>query len=218
MDFRAILNRMQAHADTGRARQMSAYMRDRFAYLGIQAPLRKQILKPFLHDAKRTHDLDWGFVEACWASPFREMQYVAVEYLQAVKQRLTPSDIPRLKQLICTQSWWDTIDSLDRIVGAIALRYPDVNAVLLAWSVDENIWLRRVAIDHQLLRKEKTDTDLLEQILVNNLGQKEFFINKAIGWALRDYSKTNPEWVRAFIERHRPQMAPLTIREAEKYL
>ena len=93
-----------------------------------------------------------------------------------------------------------------------------MNAVLLDWSQSDNIWLRRVAIDHQLLRKEKTDTALLEQILRNNLGQTEFFINKAIGWALRDYSKTNPEWVKNFIRQHHGKMAPLSIREASKYL
>ena len=112
----------------------------------------------------------------------------------------------------------DSSDVLDRIVGDIALRHPEVNTILLAWSTDDNIWLRRVAIDHQLLRKQHTDTALLEKIICNNLGQKEFFINKAIGWALRDYSKTNPEWVQGFIDRYRHKMAKLSLREAGKYL
>jgi 3-methyladenine DNA glycosylase AlkD len=89
---------------------------------------------------------------------------------------------------------------------------------MLTWSVDDDLWLRRIAIDHQLLRKDQTDTALLEEIIVANLGQQEFFINKAIGWALRDYSKTDPGWVRAFIERHRDDLAPLSVREAGKYL
>jgi 3-methyladenine DNA glycosylase AlkD len=84
--------------------------------------------------------------------------------------------------------------------------------------VDENIWLRRIAIDHQLARKDKTDTALLEQIIVNNLGQREFFINKAIGWSLREYSKTNPDWVRGFIEQHKDGLSPLSVREGSKYL
>ena len=146
------------------------------------------------------------------------MQYAALEYLKKVQAQLTPQDVPRLQRLITTQSWWDTADFLDRIVGGIALRHPEVNAVLLDWSQSDNIWLRRVAIDHQLLRKAQTDTALLERILCNNLGQSAFFINKAIGWALRDYSKTNPQWVRAFIDKHRSRMAKLSIREASKYL
>ena len=131
---------------------------------------------------------------------------------------MSPSDLPRLKKLAQTKSWWDTIDFLDRLVESIIARFPETKEIILSWSCDEDIWLRRLAIDHQLLRKEETDTKLLEKILVNNLGQTEFFINKAIGWALRDYSKTNPDWVRDFIERHRAEMAALSIREGSKYL
>lgn len=89
---------------------------------------------------------------------------------------------------------------------------------MLEWSKDEDFWLRRTAIDHQLCRKDKTNTELLEKILVNNFGSDEFFINKAIGWSLRDYSKTNPEYVKAFISKYSDQMANLSIKEASKYL
>ncbi|CFQ42921.1 DNA alkylation repair enzyme%2C truncation [Streptococcus pneumoniae] len=88
----------------------------------------------------------------------------------------------------------------------------------IKWSLSDNIWLRRVAIDHQLLRKEKTNTQLMEMILLHNLNQTEFFINKAIGWTLRDYSKTNPTWVTCFIEKNKERMAELSIKEASKYL
>ena len=89
---------------------------------------------------------------------------------------------------------------------------------MLQWSVDPDFWVRRIAIDHQLGRKEQTDTQLLEKILLNNLGSTEFFINKAIGWSLREYFKTNPEWVRDFLKAHRTRMNPLSIREASKYI
>lgn len=89
---------------------------------------------------------------------------------------------------------------------------------MLEWSLDDDFWVRRVAIDHQLCRKEKTNTELLEKILVNNFGSDEFFINKAIGWSLRDYSKTNPEWVRAFVEKHADRMSKLSVKEAGKYI
>ncbi len=135
-----------------------------------------------------------------------------------MEKYLTDEDIPRLKELAITKSWWDTIDNLDRIVGGIALKYPAVNRIILEWSNDENIWLRRIAIDHQLLRKERTDTELLEKIIKNNFGRTEFFINKAIGWALRDYSKTNPEWVRNFIEKNKDKMSKLSIGEGSKYI
>ena len=93
-----------------------------------------------------------------------------------------------------------------------------INDLMQEWSTDTDIWLRRIAIDHQLCRKDRTNTKLLEKILVNNLGSSEFFINKAIGWSLRDYSKTDSGWVRTFIERYNERMDKLSIREASKYL
>ena len=89
---------------------------------------------------------------------------------------------------------------------------------MLKWSKDEDFWVRRIAIDHQLCRKEKTNTELLEKIIVNNFGSNEFFINKAIGWSLRDYSKTNPKWVKEFVEKYKDKMDKLSIKEASKYI
>ena len=196
---------------------MEAYMRNQFKFLGIRAPERKILTRDFLKTIDRA-TIDWEFVQQCWEKDEREFQYLAIAYLTKVKQRLTVEDIPRLRQLIVTKSWWDTIDSLDKFVGYVALHHPTVEATLLDWSTDDNIWLRRVAIDHQILRKEQTNPVLLEKIICHNFGQNEFFINKAIGWSLRDYSKTNPEWVKTFIARHQDQMAPLSIREASKYI
>ena len=213
-DFARLLTPL---ADPVRAVQMQAYMKNRFPFLGIPKPQLKAALKPHLKTAAR-EGVDWQTIDACWQAEAREYQYAALELLRAVQKQLTPADLPCLHRLITTKSWWDTIDFLDRIVGDIALRYPEIHAVILDWSHDDNIWLRRIAIDHQLLRKEKTDPALLAQILDNNLGHSEFFINKAIGWALRDYSKTNPEWVRRYIESRREKMAALSIREASKYL
>ena len=195
---------------------MSAYMRKKFAFLGIGTPDRRKLSRDFLKSLGKVPD--WEFVLKCWEQPEREFQYLATDHLARVMGGLTPSDIPRLRELVVRKSWWDTVDALDMVIGDIAWRFPEVNQTLLEWSVDENLWLRRVAIDHQLTRRERTDTVLLERILVNNLGQTEFFINKAIGWALRDYSKTDSAWVRDFIARHRQAMAPLSIREASKYL
>jgi 3-methyladenine DNA glycosylase AlkD len=212
-----IYETFRAHADPEKAAQMSAYMRDQFPFLGIPTPERKKLSRPFLKEISKTA-ADWDFIFTLWEQPEREFQYFACEVLDKVKSVLTHADIQKLRRLAVTKSWWDTIDCLDRIVGDIALRYSEVNKTLLAWSTDENIWLRRIAIDHQLLRRDKTDTALLEKIIVNNLGSTEFFINKAIGWSLREYSKTAPDWVRAFIEQHRNGLSPLSIREGSKYL
>jgi 3-methyladenine DNA glycosylase AlkD len=215
--FMSIFEMFRAAANPEKAVFISAYMRNQFPFLGIPAPERRKMSRHFLKTLGKKA-IDWDFVFSCWQQPEREFQYLAKDYLAKVKAGLTPSNIPNLRELVISKSWWDTVDGLDVIVGNVALRYPEVNATLLNWSVDENFWLRRLAIDHQLTRREKTNTQLLEHILVNNLGQTEFFINKAVGWALRDYSKTNPHWVRDFIGRHRSKMAPLSIREASKYI
>ena len=218
MDFNKLYEEMIQHKNEEQARQMSKYMLNKFEYIGIKTPERRKIFKNFFKEYKNEEKIDWEFVNKCWENKYREFQYIAADYLKNMKDKLTRDDIPKLKQLILKKSWWDTIDNLDMTIGALALKDSNVNKILLEWSIDENIWLRRIAIDHQLLRKEKTNTELLEKVLENNLGQAEFFINKSIGWALRDYSKTNPEWVKNFIEENKEKMAKLSIKEASKYL
>ena len=218
MDFNKLYEEMIRHKNEEQAQKMSKYMLNKFEYIGIKTPERREIFKNFFKEYKNEEKIDWEFVNKCWENKYREFQYIAADYLKNMKDKLTRDDIPKLKQLILKKSWWDTIDNLDMTIGALALKDSNVNKILLEWSIDENIWLRRIAIDHQLLRKEKTNTELLEKILKNNLGQAEFFINKSIGWALRDYSKTNPEWVKNFIKKNKEKMAKLSIREASKYL
>ena len=204
-------------ANPEKAAQMSSYMRDQFSFLGIQAPERKKLSRDIIKTLNKAA-ADWDFIFMCWEQPEREFQYLAIDYLDRIKSTLTPADIPNIRGLIVNKSWWDTVDGLDILAGGITQRHPEVEKIMLEWSLAENIWLRRAAIDHQLTRKDKTNTDLLARIIENNLGSTEFFINKAIGWSLRDYSKVNPEWVREFIEKHKHELAPLSIREASKYL
>ena len=116
-----------------------------------------------------------------------------------------------LKKYIKTKQWWDTIDGLDKIIGHIGLVDKRVDDLMIQWSVDEDFWLRRVAINHQRGRKNQTNTHLLERIIVNNFGSSEFFINKAIGWSLREYSKTNPAWVSKFVDIYKNKMRRTSI-------
>ena len=209
---------LRAAADGERAAQMAAYMRDQFRYLGVQTPARRKISRPFLNAAKKERLLDWDFVDACWQAEEREFQYVAADYLRKVRRLLTVADLPRIRGLAVTKPWWDTVDSLDATVGSVVAQSDEGRELILEWARDESMWVRRLAIDHQLQRKEGTDVELLSSIIEANLGSGEFFIDKAVGWALRDYSKTDPEWVRAFIAEHRQGMAALAVREASKYL
>lgn len=200
------------------AESMSKYMQDKFRFLGVRGATRTEIYKKYFPDARKTKTIDWNFVENCWNKEEREFQYVVVYYLKSMQKFLKREDISRLKYLIVTKSWWDTVDLLAKVVGSLVIRIEGYDQIMLEWSKDSNIWLKRVAILYQLSLKEKVDKQVLERILVNNLGDSEFFINKAIGWALRDYSKFNPEWVREFIEKNKNGMTNLSIREASKYL
>ena len=218
MNLLEIIDCLEARADNARALDMSKYMKNKFEFFGVGAAERNEIWKPYFKEAKKTKKIDWDFIEICFKHDKRECQYTAAYYLKYMQRFLVEDDIPKLKELVLTKSWWDTVDILDKVIGSIVYNNKNLNPIILEWSKDDNIWLRRVAIDHQLLRKENTDEQLLEKILINNLNHKEFFVNKAIGWALRDYSKTNPQWVRNFIEVHKENMVSLSIREASKYL
>ena len=216
MDFQKLKELFEKNADSKEAEKMSAYM-NKLPFFGIPKP-KRAILTKEMFASDKSKEIDWQFIFNCFLEDERELQYVAMDYLMKHSKALTSKDIPSIKRLIETKSWWDTVDCLDSIVGNIALKDESVNKVLLEWSSDRNIWLRRIAIDHQLGRKDETNKELMAQIIKNNLNQAEFFINKAIGWALREYSKTNPEWVRAFIKENEKNMAKLSIREASKYI
>ena len=200
------------------AESMSKYMQDKFRFLGVRGATRTEIYKKYFPDARKTKTIDWDFVENCWNKEEREFQYVVVYYLKAMQKFLKREDISKLKYLIVTKSWWDTVDLLAKVIGSLVIRIEGYDQIMLEWSKDSNIWLKRVAILYQLSLKDKVDKQVLDRILVNNLGDNEFFINKAVGWALRDYSKYNPEWVREFIKKNKDNMANLSIREASKYI
>ena len=218
MSLTDLLVELEAAKDSQKAGSMESYMRHQFSFLGIAAPERNALYKKYFPSAKKTKIIDWDFVDTCWEKEYREYQYVAANYLKAMQSYLKETDLSKIERLVVTKSWWDTVDILDRVVGSLVYGKPELEERILQWSLSDNIWLRRVAIDHQLLRKEKTNVQLLEKILLHNLNQTEFFINKAIGWSLRDYSKTNPDWVACFIEKNKERMAELSIKEASKYL
>lgn len=205
-------------ADQENAVSMAKYMRNLFPFYGIPTPERKAVYKDFIKDEKRKKVIDWEFLDQCYKDEHREFQYLAYDYLIAMSSLLTYDDIPKIEKYIREKQWWDTIDFLSKVIGEIGARDNRVDNLMIEWSKDDDFWVRRAAIIHQLCRKEKTNTELLETILENNLGSNEFFVNKAIGWALRDYSKTNPIWVKDFINKRKEKMDSISIKEASKYI
>ena len=208
----------EQNRDEENAIKMSKYMRDLFKFYGIPTPIRKSLYKDLLKEEKAKKTIDWNFLDKCYEDDYREFQYLALDYIENMQKFLNYDDVPKLYKYIKAKQWWDTIDRFDRIVGNIAFKDDRINDLMLKWSKDEDFWLRRIAIDHQLGRKDKTNTKLLEQILINNFGSDEFFINKAIGWSLRDYSKTNPDWVKDFLNKYENKMNKISLKEAYKYI
>ena len=206
-----------AAADPAKAGPMAAYMKNQFPYLGLQKPERTALSRDFLKKKKAEPGIDFAFIEQCFALPEREFSYLALSYLDTVKNRLTPDDLPFLDQLVQTRPWWDTVDTIAPIAGDVLRRYPKVREKTAArWMEHNSFWVRRVSILFQLKYKAETDTALLERAIMACCNTSEFFLNKAIGWALREYSKTNAAWVRAFIASHK--LHPLSAREGSKYI
>ena len=215
--FEEIFNEIKQMGDAAQAKKMSDYMKGQFEFLGIPKPQLMKAIKPYLSKSRK-EPIEWDGIFEMWDVNFREAQYVALEYMNVHKKQIVPDDLEKIRQLITTKSWWETVDTLDSFVGDMILSEPAIKEEMLKWSVSDDIWLRRVAIDCQQRFKEQTDQKLLSDVIKNNLGSDEFFINKAIGWSLREYSKVNPEWVSSFLEDNIQSLDKLSIREAKKYL
>lgn len=210
-----IFKALEAAANPEKAKGMSAYLKDQFAFLGIQKPEREALTKELLKQKKK-EPLDWEFIENCYGRLEREFHYLAVDYILQMKDKFVPDDLKRLESLITRNSWWDTVDMFNIPIGRMYLKYPQIKETLKEWMSSGNMWLRRSSVIFQLHLKKDTDTVMLAEAIEKNSGSKEFFINKAIGWALREYSKTDAEWVRAFLSSH--ELAPLSVKEAGKYI
>ncbi len=149
-----IKKRFAENQNKEKAVKMAAYMRNLFSFYGLQASKRKLLYIDFLKQEKKNKSINWKFLDQCWENKHREFQYLVVDYLKIMQQFLNYDDIKKIKNYIKTKQWWDTIDGLDRIVGSIAFSDGRVNDLMLKWSKDSDFWVRRIAIDHQLCRKE----------------------------------------------------------------
>ena len=217
-DHKGIIEKFEANRNEGQAGPMVAYMKNHFPFLGIKSPLRKQLLKEqfaeyALPDPERLFEEVWKLYDR----PEREYQYAAFILLEKTRKSLSTDDFPALLQLVETKSWWDSVDTIAPhfVADVVKLDREYGEKVMREWSKSDNMWTNRSAILHQLKFKQETDTDLLFEIIQQHSGSTEFFIQKSIGWALREYAKTNPDLVKSFLEEH--PLKPLSKREALKH-
>jgi len=201
--------------------KMSAYMKYKFPFYGVQAPARKEVVKRIWQTEKRaiTQNIR-PLALALWKKNEREFQMITLDLLMKCKKEFSINDLSFVEKLITTKSWWDTVDFLAATIIGHILKSDRVLARKTAekYMSSDNLWLKRTALIFQLKYKESVDEKLLFDMINETIGSKEFFINKASGWALRQYSKFNPTIVGEYIENNRSKLAPLTIREGSKYL
>ncbi|KOP71734.1 DNA alkylation repair protein [Bacillus sp. FJAT-21945] len=219
MMLHVLVDLFEQNRDQEKAIPMQNYMKNHFPFLGIKTTERRSLVKQFFEESGiLKNDFQADFILALWKKDEREYQYAALDYIERSMKKLEKRHLPFLEQLITSKSWWDTVDVLaPKPVGSIASEHPEVIEERIEnWAYGDHLWLRRSAILFQLKYKARTDEELLYRYIVQNKESKEFFIQKAIGWALREYSKTNPASVRAFIES--TALPNLSVREGSKYI
>jgi 3-methyladenine DNA glycosylase AlkD len=203
-------------AEPARAPAMRAYMRDQFEYLGIPTPQRRLAAKPLLKQLKgAAPEILLQHASQLWEQPLREYQYIAIDLLAMHWKQLDVTHLPALFSLVQRKSWWDTVDGLAGVVSDVLRhQHDDMDDALN----HNNFWMRRIALLHQLGWRDKTDAERLFAYCLARAHEKEFFIQKAIGWALRDYARHAPDEVSDFTQWHRAKLSALSFREANKHL
>ncbi|WP_098898816.1 DNA alkylation repair protein [Streptomyces sp. st77] len=207
-------------ADPVRAEGAAAYMKHVAPFLGIPTPERRALSRTVLAGTGRPDERDCKAIALrCWRLPEREYHYFAVDYLRRHAGRCTSGFLPVLHHLVTTVPWWDTVDLLAaHVAGPLVAADPVLVGEMDRWIDDPSLWAARTALLHQLRYKEATDADRLFGYCLRRADHPDFFIRKAIGWALREYAKTDPAAVRDFVEGARTRLSPLSVREALKNL
>lgn len=213
------IENLQPLANSANASSMKAYLKNQFEFLGIKMQERRKVFKEYLKANKiaTIEDVE-TVVSEFWQLEEREYQYCAIELLAAFKKLWNREIITLFEYCITHKSWWDTVDFIAaECLGPYFKKFPDqIPSVTGRWNNSANMWLQRSSLLFQKAYKTETDVELLSKYILNLAASKEFFIQKAIGWMLREYAKTNPDWVKNFVSDN--ALAPLSKREAMKHL
>ena len=209
-------------ADASQAEPMKAYLLDQFEFLGLPAPVRRKAVKDIGKVQWQNADDLLAAAELLWQKPQREYRYTAVDLLRKHSALLSVNDLPALQALLLRDPWWETVDGLSAVIAdvmhAAVQQKPNAAVAMDVWLKHPSHWVRRSAMLHQLGWRLDTDTTRLFGYATQLADEKEFFIRKAIGWALRDYARWNPQAVTDFLVQQRTTLSGLTVREAAKHL
>ena len=212
------LFKQNAHGEN--ALRMAQYMKGHFPFFGIKSTMRRELQREWWRgrSIQSENELQ-SIIEALWDLDEREYQYVGLDLGKRYKKFFAPDSIAFIQKLVITKSWWDTVDAMaSHFAGAVVFNNPETGKVMDGWIDHENMWMRRTAILHQLNFKDRTDPDRLFHYCEQRMGEKEFFIRKAIGWALRQYSYIDSKSVVQFVKDHESELSTLSKTEALKAL
>jgi len=214
-----LLDAFEAQRNASYAVNMKSYMKDQFEYYGIRSPIRREIQKNHFksHGLPKRADIE-GVVKECWGRKEREMHYFGMEVLDKYLRKNDEVFIELIEYMVVNKSWWDTVDGIASwLIGTTFKRHPElIVPQTRKWMDSGNIWLQRCCLLFQLKYKKTTDTELLYSYILELADNKTFWIRKAIGWILREYSKTNPDAVIEFVNKH--QLSNLSRNEALKVI
>ena len=219
--IRFVQSELAALADPVKAAPMQAYMKTDMPFYGVPKPLRtpvaRELKKRFPPSTASEYRRN---VSDLWDLLHREEKYLAIDYAESFRQFITFGQIDLYQRLITEGAWWDFVDEIaSHLVGRVVLTDRErMRPVLEAWIDHPDLWIRRTAILSQLGHKENTDWPILADFCLRRAHEKEFFIRKAIGWALREYARVQPDLVRDFANEHREELSSLSYREATKHL
>ena len=207
--------------DSHRAVAMKQYMRNQFDFLGVTSVPRKELFSNWKNQLPKNLNSEqrWEIIYKLWEKEEREFQYVAMDWLHSWRaSEIQELDHENFKFLISNKSWWDTVDLLSsNVLGKYGQKFSQkMLEVIEEWSLENSFWLHRATIIFQLRYKQKTNLNTLENQIIRFKSNNEFFIQKSIGWSLREYAKTDPNWVEIFVEKH--EIIGLAKREALKYV
>jgi len=212
-----VQGRLPALGDKKVAFGAQAYMKDIAPFLGVKTPERRKLFKEIFRDLPTPTSKELGeTARALWKLREREYHYAACDLIDFFIESADKNFLKdHVEYLITQKSWWDTVDTLGSVaISPLTIKYPSIS-LMRSWNKSSNMWLNRAAIQHQRGRKTNTDIPLLLEFLDTHAGESEFFIAKAIGWALRDLSRVNNSEVKKFLKAH-PELNRVAVREAQK--
>jgi 3-methyladenine DNA glycosylase AlkD len=210
-----------AESDPEIAAGMATYMKTDMAFYGVPSPARKLITRQLVSEFPATRRAEYtSAVRALWHGAHREEKYLAIAYARSFPRYVTRASVPMYHMMITQGAWWDFVDEIAaHLIGSVLRNQREAfTATVDTWSGSTDLWLRRTSIICQLRHKKDTDTALLDRVCTANLADSEFCIRTAVGWALREYAKTNADWVTGYVSSHEREMSSLSYREATKHL